>query len=377
MSDTSNQEKTERPSPRRLEKAHEEGTIARAPGLPGAAVLLAGAAMFAVGGSTFVAALRHALETGLRLDAAMMRDPSLLFEGFWQVARPMAALILPFALVLCVVGIAGNLAVGGWIFSARRLAPDFTRIDPVKGLTRLVSRDALFDIAKSLVQLLIVGAVAYVMLRGSLAAFVNLGRETVPGAAGHAASLSSHIFLVIAAALAGVVAIEVPYRLWAHRQRLMMTRQELRDEMRELEVSPHTKRRIRTMRNRFARSRMMSEVQRADVVITNPDHYAAALRYQEGKMRAPRLVAKGTGLVALRIREIAVEAGVPVVEAPPLARAINRYVDLEEEIPIGLYKAVAEVLAHIYRLKLARDGGRPAPAVPRDGRFDPPEELRV
>jgi flagellar biosynthetic protein FlhB len=153
-----------------------------------------------------------------------------------------------------------------------------------------------------------------------------------------------------------------------------MSRQDIKDEQKEMEGSPQTRRRIRGLRVKLARARMMSEVPKADVVVVNPEHFAAALSYHEDRMRAPRLVAKGTGLIALRIRAVAVEQGVAVVEAPPLARSINRFVELGDEIPIGLYRAVAEVLAYVYRLRAARDGGEPAPAFPQDGRFDPPAE---
>jgi flagellar biosynthesis protein FlhB len=185
------------------------------------------------------------------------------------------------------------------------------------------------------------------------------------------------MFLMLTMALAGVAALEVPYQLWTHRDQLKMTRQEIRDELRDLEGSPQTRRRIRGLRRRLARLRMMSEVPRADVVVVNPDHYAAALRYREAEMRAPRLVAKGTGLVALRIRELAEEHGVPIVEAPRLARAIWRFVEFEDEIPIALYPAVAEVLAYVYRLRTAREAGTPPPPPPQDGRFEAPEDFAV
>jgi flagellar biosynthetic protein FlhB len=195
-----------------------------------------------------------------------------------------------------------------------------------------------------------------------------------PRAVDHAVLLWNRVFLVLAAALAGIAALEVPYQVWEYRNRLKMTRQEVKDELRELDGSPQTKRRIKLLRRRLARMRMASEVPKADVVVTNPEHYAAALQYRDG-MRAPRLVAKGTGLVAQRIREIAAEHDVPVIEAPPLARAICRYVELEDEIPPGLYPPVAEVLAYVYRLRAAGASGRPMPPVPRDQRFEPPAEF--
>jgi len=192
----------------------------------------------------------------------------------------------------------------------------------------------------------------------------------------HAAELWSVMFVSLAVALAAVAGLEVPYQIWQHRDRLRMTRQEVRDELRDLEGNPQTRRRIRALRRRLARMRMIAEVPKADVVIVNPEHYAAALSYREG-MRAPRLVAKGTGLIALHIREIAAERAVPIVEAPPLARAICRHVELEDEIPAGLYPPVAEVLAYVYRLKAARETGRPTPDRPDDRRFAPPPEFAV
>jgi flagellar biosynthesis protein FlhB len=198
---------------------------------------------------------------------------------------------------------------------------------------------------------------------------------------GRARSITPHclwdrLFLVLAAALASIAALEVPYQVWEYRDRLKMTRQEVKDELRELDGSPQTKRRIKLLRRRLARMRMAAEVPKADVIVTNPEHYAAALQYREG-MRAPRLVAKGTGLVAQRIREIATEHRVPVIEAPPLARAICRFVELEDEIPAGLYPPVAEVLAYVYRLRAAGASGRPLPPVPPDRRFEPPAEFAV
>jgi flagellar biosynthetic protein FlhB len=183
------------------------------------------------------------------------------------------------------------------------------------------------------------------------------------------------VFVILAGSLAVVTLFEVPYQVWQHRDRLKMTRQDLKDELRDQEGSPQTRRRIRALRAKLARGRMMSEVPKATVVIVNPEHFAAALSYRDDRMRAPRLVAKGTGLTALRIRAVAGEHGVPVLEAPPLARSINRYVDLGDEIPTGLYAAVAEVLAYVYRLRAARDDGASPPPLPTDGRFTPPEEF--
>ncbi|HXE16613.1 MAG TPA: flagellar biosynthesis protein FlhB [Stellaceae bacterium] len=377
MSDTSNEDKTEQPTPRRLIRAREEGSIARAPSLPGAAIMLTAALFFLMGGRSILGSMEQSLRLGLGLDAATMHEPQRVVVAAWHVLSPPLAATAVLILLVMAVGVLSNLAVGGFIFAPKLIVPDLNRVNPLSGLKRLFSREGLAEIVKAILKVCVIGAVAYVVVRGSIPSIANLARESWPDAALGVAALTSRALLYFAGALAFLVALEVPYQLWSHRGRLRMTRQELRDEMREMEVSVHTKRRLRALRRRMARARMMTEVPRADVIITNPDHYAAALRYREGEMRAPRLVAKGTGLVAEKIRAIASENRIPIVEAPPLARAIYRFVELEDEIPAGLYQAVAEVLAYVYRLRVARETGRAAPPPPADRRFEPPEEFRT
>lgn len=374
MTDSYGNEKTEQPTARRLEKAREEGTALRTHGLAAGAILVIGAAALSVGGAKLVELLELSLRRGLSFDPDVVREPGRMLTAAGQVVAPALEIVTPFLILMAVVGFFTDVMIGGWIFSSQPLSPNFSRIDPVRGFQRLFSRTAMVEIVKALAKFAVVGATAFWLIRTWSPGFLQLAAETWPRAADHAALLWSRIFLVLAASLVGVAILEVPYQIWAHRDRLKMTRQDIKDEMRELDGNPQTKRRIRLLRRRFARMRMASEVPKADVVVTNPEHYAAALNYREGKMRAPRLVAKGTGLVALRIREIAAEHGVPTIEAPPLARAICRFVELEDEIPTGLYPAVAEVLAYVYRLRVARNAGRPAPP-PQHQRFEPPPEF--
>jgi flagellar biosynthetic protein FlhB len=374
VTDSYGSEKTEQPTARRLEKAREEGTALRTHGVAAGAILVMGAAALSVGGAKLVELLEESLRRGLSFDPDMVLEPGRMLAAAGRVVAPGLEIVAPFLILMAVVGFVTDIMIGGWIFSSHPLSPDFSRIDPVRGLQRLFSRTALVEIVKAVAKFAVVGTTAFWLIRTWSPGFLQLAAETWPRAADHAALLWSRIFLVLAASLVGVAILEVPYQVWAHRDRLRMTRQDIKDEMRELDGSPQTKRRIRLLRRRFARMRMVSEVPNADVVVTNPEHYAAALNYREGKMRAPRLVAKGTGLVALRIREIAAEHGVPMIEAPPLARAICRFVELEDEIPTGLYPAVAEVLAYVYRLRVARDAGRPAPPAQRR-RFEPPSEF--
>jgi flagellar biosynthetic protein FlhB len=376
MSDTySGEARTERATPRRLQKAREEGSVVRAHAIAGVAVLLVGAGALFLWGGKLIDLLETSLQSGLSLAPEDAVEPARVLIVASSIMRPAAMILMPFLLLLAAVGFAADLLVGGWVFSAHPLTPDFQRVNPIKGFGRLFSHAALAEIIKALAKFAVITAVSAWLLHERLASFLRVASERWPYAPNHVAQMATEIFLILAAALAAVTLLEVPYQVWQHRDQLKMTRQDLREELRELEGSPQTRRRIRALRARFARARMMTEVPRADVVIVNPEHYAAALSYQEGRTRAPRLVAKGSGLIALRIRTIAVEHDVPVVEAPPLARAMNQFVGLGEEIPVGLYRAVAEVLAYVYRLKAARETGEATPAMPQDGRFDPPREF--
>lgn len=366
--------RTEQPTPRRLEKAREAGEVVRAHGGAAAAVLIAGAGILGFSGARMAERLELTLRLGLLAEPRGLRTPARLLVAAGRVVAPGLEILASFLVLLAAVGFLADILVGGWVLSARPLVPDPSRINPLRGLRRLFSRTAGVEIVKALVKFAVVGAIAVLLLRGSAGGFEQLAAETWPRALRQAALLWNRMFLILAATLFVLAMIEVPYQLWDHRGRLKMTRQEVRDELRELDGNPQTRRRIRALRRRLARMRMMIEVAKADVVVTNPDHYAAALSYHSGAMRAPRLVAKGTGLVALRIREVAAEHAVATIEAAPLARAICRWVELGDEIPPGLYPPVAEVLAYVHRLRIARESGKPAPQ-PQRQRFEPPPEF--
>lgn len=374
--DQASENKTEEPTGRRLSKAREEGSIARSRELPSAIMLMTGAAIVFWGGTIAVSLLERMVAAGLHIDPLLGRDPARLLTGAWMIVKPALEVIIVFGGGIAVIGTLSALLVGGLMFSWRPVMPDLARLDPVQGFARLWSRDALIEIVKSVVKLLGVAAVAYWWLRGEMRNFADLARAGWPGGLWQAGSLLGQLFLLTSFSLAVVVLLEVPYRIWSHRQDLRMSRQELRDEAREVEGNPQTKRRVKQLRRKVARARMMTQVPKADVVLTNPSHVSVALRYQQGTMRAPRMVAKGVGLVALRIREVAAAHEVPVVEAPPLARSLHRYVEIEDEVPVALYRAVAEVLAFVYRLRAAQAAGKPAPTAP-SASFDPPDELRI
>jgi len=374
--DQASENKTEEPTGRRLSKAREEGSIARSRELPSAIMLMTGAAIVFWGGTVAASLLERMVATGLHIDPLLGRDPARLLAGAWVVVKPALAVVIVFGGGIALIGTLSALLVGGLVFSWRPVMPDLARLDPIQGFARLWSREVLVEIVKSVIKLLGVAAVAYWWLRGAARNFADLARAGWPGGLWQAGSLLGQLFLLTSISLAIVVLLEVPYRIWSHRQDLRMSRQELRDEAREVEGNPQTKRRVKQMRRKVARARMMSQVPKANVVLTNPTHVSVALQYQQGTMRAPRLVAKGAGLVALRIREVAADHDVPIVEAPPLARSLHRYVEMEDEVPAALYRAVAEVLAFVYRLRAARAAGKPEP-VASSANFDPPAELRV
>lgn len=361
----SGQERTEQPSPKRLREARERGQVARSRELAGAAVVGAAALSLLLLGGSMAQRAAAWFRDALTLDAGLLEAPGRLpglfgegmLAGLW-VAAPVFAAALAGAIV-------AGLALGGWNFSLQALAPDLSRLDPVRGLGRLFSLPALAELAKALLKFLGIGACAALALRAFEPQLIGLALE--PGAAGihHAAVLATQMLVLLAATLVVIAAIDVPYQWLRHQQSLRMTRQELLDELKESDGRPEVRGRIRRLQAEMSRRRMMDAVPTADVVITNPTHFAVALKYSGGAMRAPRVVAKGADLIAAAIRERAEQHGVPLVSAPPLARALYRSVEIGAEIPVNLYNAVAQVLTYVYQLRAWRRQGGRAPQPPR------------
>ena len=358
------QERTEKPTARRLEKAREEGQVPRSAELSAAAVLLVSAGSLRYLGGSIGGALFDIMRSGLRVSPVAAVDPGL--------ALPAVAAELLRALTVCapvlgltlIAALVAPLALGGWNLSVGRLAPDFTRLDPIAGFGRFFSAQGAVELAKAFLKFLVVAAVAVLVLRKQSPRLLALGALPLRVGIAQAASLTSDALLAVSGGLALIAAVDVPWQLWNYSQKLSMTREEIREEMKESEGAPEIKGRIRRMQREIARRRMMHEVPKADVVVVNPTHFAVALRYDESRMRAPLVIAKGTDLIAARIREIATEHAVPIFEAPPLARALYRNVEIGGEIPGTLYVAVAQVLTYIYQLRAARTSGARPPEPP-------------
>ncbi|MFM2288463.1 MAG: hypothetical protein RL684_1606 [Pseudomonadota bacterium] len=372
MADDDDNERTESPTQKRLDDARKRGQVPRSRDLSAAAVTLAGGIGLYSLGSLMGGGLAHLMH-----DALAFRGPEAMADGQMLVALGHAAAqgllaVAPILGILLAAAVLAPLAIGGWNFSTQALAPDFSRLDPIAGFGRVFSLQGVFELFKSLARFGVVAGVAVIVLRHQFHAYAQLGTEPVRAGILHALSMAGAALIALGGGLAAIAAVDVPLALWQYHRSLRMSREEIRQEARESEGSPETRSRVRQMQQEMARKRMMNDVPKADVVITNPTHYAVALRYDENRMRAPVVVAKGADLMAQRIRELATEHGVPLVEAPPLARALHAGCDLGDEIPARLYAAVAQVLTYVYQLRVARRVGYGTPKPPQ---FDslPPE----
>jgi flagellar biosynthesis protein FlhB len=364
MAEENDQDRTEQPTSKRLEEARKKGQIPRSSELNAAAVIVVvGGGLHYLGGY-MGGRLNGLMSASLNLTREQSVDESLMFPTLvTEVAHALIACIPLLGLTLLAALLAPML-LGGWNFSFEALVPDFTRLNPANGFGRMFSARAGVDLAKAFAKFLLLAMVAVLVLKQKTGELLGLGMEPTRVAIAHAISLTGYAFLMLACSLGLIAAVDVPWQLFQHNKQLRMTRQEIRDEMKESEGSPEIKGRIRSMQREIARRRMMQEVPKADVVITNPTHFAVALRYDELKMRAPVVVAKGADVIAARIREVAGENLVPIFEAPPLARALFKSVELGNEIPATLYVAVAQVLTYIYQLKTARRSGMTPPTPP-------------
>jgi len=358
------QERTEKPTGKRLEKAREEGQVPRSPELSAAAVLLVTAGGLRFLGGSIGGALYDIMRTGLAPSPATALDPGLALST--ASAEMLRALLVcaPLLGLTLVAALVAPLALGGWNFSVGALAPNFTKLDPIAGFGRFFTARGIVELAKAFAKFLVVAVIAAVVLRKQSSQLLALGNAPLQTGIAQAAALASDALLAVSSGLALIAAIDVPWQLWQHSKKLSMTREEIKEEFKESEGSPEVKTRIRRTQREFARRRMMQEVPKADVVVVNPTHFAVALRYDESRMRAPLVIAKGTDLIAARIREVATEHAVPIFEAPPLARALYHNVEIGSEIPATLYVAVAQVLTYIYQLKAARTSGARPPEPP-------------
>lgn len=373
MAEESDLERTEPASPRRLEQAREEGDVPRSRELATCAVLLAAGLGLWFSGGGLVHRLSRMLSSGLSLEREQAFDFNLLLTRIVPGMGDVLVGLAPLAVVLVIAAVGSPLLIGGWLFSAKALMPNFGRLNPMSGLGNMFSTRSLVELLKAMGKALLVGSIAWLVVSGQTEAMLSLGTEPVASGSAHLGHLLLTGFISIVCGLVVIALIDAPYQMWHYANKLKMTREELRQEAKEADGDPMVKARIRQMQREMARRRMMAEVPTADVVVTNPTHYAVALKYTEGKMRAPVVVAKGADQVAAKIREIAMEHKVAMLEAPPLARALYRHAELGDEIPAALYTAVAEVLAYVFQLRAYSKHGGVRPAAPSN--IDVPSDM--
>jgi flagellar biosynthetic protein FlhB len=364
MAENDQEDRTESATPKRLEEARKRGQVPRSPELGAAAVTLATAASLMVLGEGLVGSMADQMRRGLSFGGRAMLDEGAAIAGFQQAMLDALLAVAPVLGLVFLAALLAPLALGGWNFSTEALGIKFERIDPVAGIGRMFSVRSLVELLKSLAKFGAVGSIAVLLLWNKTDEILALSRSALVPAMADSLHLAAMALLAMAGSLALIAAIDVPYQLWQHAKQLRMTREEIRQESREADGSPEVKGRIRAAQQALAKGRMMQEVPKATVVVTNPTHYAVALRYDEKRSGAPVVVAKGADEVAARIREVAESSGVPLVSAPPLARVLFRNVDLGVEIPSALYVAVAQVLTYVMALRTARSAGLQLPAPP-------------
>ncbi|MFB9286769.1 flagellar biosynthesis protein FlhB [Pseudoduganella plicata] len=358
MAEDSGAEKTEAASERRLQQAREEGDVPRSREVATFTVLLAAGAGLYMMGSSMAARLGATLKSGLSLTREQAYHPDILITRILTDIVNVLITFLPIGLAVMVVALVSPIFVGGWLFSSKAFMPKFSKLNPISGITNMVSKNSLVELLKAIVKTIVVGSVAYMVIMKHADAMFGLANEPLHESSVHLLDMMATSFLWLVGALGFIAVIDAPYQIWHYADKLKMTRQETIQESKESDGNPQIKGKIRQMQREMAKGRMMQDVPTADVVVTNPTHYAVALKYTDGANGAPKVVAKGTDEVAARIRELAKEHKVAILEAPALARALHKHTDIGDEIPARLYAAVAEVLAYVYQLRAYRPGGR-------------------
>ena len=364
------QERTEQPTERRLQEARKKGQVPRSKELNTMlSLILASVALLVLGGGISQNIMQVSVE-GFSVPRELVFDSSQLPYQFMYMASQALLALSPFMAVMLISVFAGPLMMGGWSFSLETISFKLEKLNPITGLARIFSLKGLVELAKALAKFLLLLGAAILIFFSIDQQLLSLASMSPKAAGVQAVTVLVQVLLILSATTILIVALDVPFELWNHQKQLRMTKQEVKDEMKETDGNPQVKQRIRTMQRQLAESRMMEDVKTADVVITNPTHYAVALQYLDRPGSAPRLVAKGKDLTALRIRSIATEHDIPLFEAPPLARALYRSTEIGHEIPHVLYMAVARVLAYVFQLKNAG----PTDYVPKPDHLDIPLE---
>ncbi len=373
MAETS-EDKTEEPTSRRLQKAREEGQVARSTELPAAAVTIAALAMLYITGDFLISKIAEAFASGFNFDRKLVHSSNLLPAIFGHELLESFILIAPLLLLTVAVAIASSSATGGFLFELGAVRPKAAKLNPLNGFKRMFGMKAAVELAKAILKFFLVGGVVTWVLIDNVSTLNTLGKMSFEPGMAVAGTLLAKSALVMACALAIIALIDVPFQRWQFMKQMRMTKQEVKDEMKDIEGRPEVKAQIRRRQREMATGRMIDQVKNADVVITNPEHFAVALAYDPNGDSAPILIAKGADAIAARIREEATKHGVEIFQAAPLARALYFTTEIDHPVPEDLYHAVAQVIAYVFNLASVRPGAaplqRPTPTVPPNMQFD-------
>ena len=380
MAEETGAEKTEEPTARKLQKAREDGQVARSNELPGAAVMIGAVALMVMMGGVLLPQLIAVFKAGFIFDRTTLLTPSLLPLTFGSHAVSAFVVIIPIFIVTVVLAILSSGATGGYLFSLKSIAPKGSKINPLEGFKRMFGKKALVELAKAVLKFSLVTGVLILMININLGELIQIGRMPLEPAMQKAGELVAHSALYVTLSLVVIAAIDMPWQKHEFNERMKMTKQEVKDEYKDIEGRPEVKAHIRRRQREMSNQRMMQNVKDADVVITNPEHFAVALSYDPTGDGAPIVVAKGADLIAAGIREEAKTHGVYVFQAPPLARALFYTTEVDQTVPEELYVAVAQVIAYVFNLDNVKPGQpgmqKPKPVVPPEMAFDASGKLQ-
>lgn len=360
------QEKTEEATPRRREKAREEGQVPRSRELTTTALLLAGTIGLAIFGQFIGQKLMAILRFNFELERESIFDTSVMISQLAISFYDGLLALVPLFAILLVASVVGPIALGGWLMSTKAMAPKLSRMNPLAGLKRMFSLKSLMELGKALAKVVVILLLAIWLLSGMEHELLGLADEDVVAGIIHSLRLSAYAAIALSAVTILIALVDVPFQIHDHAKKLKMSMQDIKDEHKDTEGKPEVKGRIRQLQREMANNRMMSQVPEADVVITNPTHYSVALKYDPEAMETPVLLAKGGDHIALKIREIARAHDIEIVQSPQLARAVFYTTEVDDEIPAGLYVAVAQVLAYVFQLRNFRRGKGERPLYPRN-----------
>ena len=365
MAQQDSQDRTHPASQRKLDKARKDGNVARSQDFGHFAAVAAGGAALVVMAPHITGWLKDALAQALRFNLQSLASPQFMFERLSELTLKLLWVVLPLGLLMVAVGVLGSFLIGGWNFSFKAVAPKASKLNPLAGLGRIVSKHQMIVALKAALLALLLGAIGAVYLRSHLEGFVATLAMPLPAALSHAGDTMLGGLMLLVMLLAVFALVDAPLQRHLHAERLKMSHQEVKQEYKEMEGNAEVKGKMRQLMREAAKKRMIAAVPTADLVVMNPTHYAVALKYDDTKMGAPRVVAMGADLMAMKIRDIAKDAKVPVLQAPALARALYAHAELDKEIPAALFAAVAQVLAYVYQLRAAMAGkGKPPGDLP-------------